>query len=310
MVSTVAQQLLNSASARFDQVTADLMELWEWPCSCDHPGGMVGCMACPGFRLFVEDMQEQLSQGHSTSKFVQLPPLTLEPPYSVESRQNCLLLYRRGFSLTKIQRVTGVANRKIIRRWLIEENLLSLSIEDHQTQRRKCLDLYKKGYKLYEIEDETRVPGDLVSCWAKQDGIKRTHPQYTEAQRQECFRLYFDERLPRFQVSKRTGVSDHQVKQWLEDPNAPRQQNFKRGTPLLYSDHDKKMCNALFQKGYTPRQVEEITGIGIGTLLSWLKEYCLKLLEEGYSREHVEKLSGVGYRVLKRWWCDTINSSA
>jgi hypothetical protein len=304
MVSNLARQLLESASARFDRITAALMESWDWPCSCERPGEKVGCIECPGFRLFVEDMQERLSQEQATNSFMRLSPLILKPSYSNKSRQNCLLLYQRGFNLTTIQRVTGVTDRKIIRQWLVEEGLLSLSLQDHLDQRQKCISLYKQGLKPHEIEDETSVPADAVAYWAKREGILRPKPDYTGGQKQECLGLYFEENLSYAQVSQRTGVPDYQIKQWIKDSGRSRERIYGGGKPPLYSDHDREECISLFQQGYTTQQVEEMTRISSGTLIPWLKEHCLELLEEGYPREEIEHLTGVGHRVLKKWWKD------
>ncbi|HEY9764284.1 MAG TPA: hypothetical protein V6D07_17275 [Trichocoleus sp.] len=308
MSSKLTLALVENAAVRFDQVMTELLETWGWPCECTSPGRLQQCLSCPGFRQLVEDMQQRLA-ANLEDDLVELAPLVLKPPYSDKVRQDCLLLYKRGANLSTIQRVTGVTNRKVLRAWLVEAELLSRSICDCKHQQQRCLELYQQGLTPSEIEDRTRVHADVISHWAGEAGISRPKNHLTDAQKEAIPQLFY-ENLSFAKIGRCIDANPHQVKQWAREAGLKRKRIYGGARPPVYSESDKQECLLLLQEGYTTQQIEELTDISANTLLEWFKEFCLHLLQEGRTPTEVEALTGVGFRVLPRWWRTVVNPEA
>ncbi len=300
MSSNVTRQVLAIASANYEQAMSQLLPSWDWPCSCAQPGEQLKCLQCPGFRLFVEEMQANLSDTPKET-FVQVPSMQIKLPYSEEIRQNCIWLYERGHCLTRIQELTGVTNRKIIRNWLVDAGLMIISLPAHEHQRERCLRLYQQGMTPSEVEDITRVPADMTAYWASYADILHPKPVFTDTQKEECLKLYLSGHSAKT-VEHQTGVPAHSIKEWVKKAGIKRQRIFGGGKPRTYTEDDKQRALALFQKKYATQQVEEITGFGAGTLRQWLKEHCQHLLDAGWTPAQVEEAFGIGHTVLIQWW--------
>lgn len=308
MSSKLTLALVENAAVRFDQVMSELLETWDWPCECTLPGRLPQCLSCPGFRLLIEDMQQQLA-ANLEGDLVELAPLVLEPPYSDKVRQDCLLLYKRGANLSTIQRLTGVTSRKALRAWLVEAELLSSSTYDYKHQQQRCLELYQQGLTPGEVEDRTRVHANVISHWAGEAGISRPKNHLTDAQKEAIPQLFY-QNLSFAKIGRRIGADFYLVKQWAREAGLKRKRVYGGARPPVYSESDKQECLLLLQEGYTTQQIEELTDIGAKTLVEWFKEFCLHLLREGRTPAEVEALTGVGFRVLPKWWRTVVNPEA
>ncbi|NEQ29863.1 MAG: hypothetical protein F6K04_02480 [Leptolyngbya sp. SIO4C5] len=300
MASNITRKLLETVSINYERVMTELLPHWDWPCQCERPGKQLRCLECPGFRILVDEMQNRLS-GTPQEAFAQLPPIKRQKPYPNEIQQICIHLFKRGHTLTEIQALTGVANRKTLRAWLVAENLIDTSTRAHEIHRTRCLDLYKQGLKPAEVEDATGVPADLIAHWASQAGVARPNPTFTDEQKTVCIELYLNG-LSAKSVEQQTNIPELHIKKWIKESGVRRKRIFGSGRPPTYGKEDKQKAFSLFQAGYTTQQIEEKISVGANTLLRWLKNRCLYLLDNGWTPSQIETQFGVGNRVLRQWW--------
>jgi len=308
MASNLTRQLVEQAAVHYERVMAELLPAWDWPCHCVQPGGQLHCLECPGFRLLIEAMQARLSETPQET-FVQLPPIKRQRPYSEQVQQDCVELFQRGYTLSKIQALTGVTNRKTLRAWLIERHLIDTSVHAHELQRTRCLELYEQGLKPAEVEDLTGVPADVTAHWATQAGVARPNPTFTAEQQQTCLDLYRSG-LSAEAISQQTGLPKDRIKKWIKESGIKRPRISGGGRPPKYSPEQQEEVIALFRAGDSTQQIEEKTGIGANTLIRWLKRHCLQLLDAGVPPQQIEAEFGVGSRVLKKWWTTLLRDRA
>jgi hypothetical protein len=85
-------------------------------------------------------------------------PTEIKPPYSDEVKQQCVDLHTQGYSLERIQSLTGVTNCRRLREWIRQANHLDRPVEPTPELRQRCLNLHADGMSASQIEDLTEFP--------------------------------------------------------------------------------------------------------------------------------------------------------
>lgn len=136
MKSNLTINIFEQAVERFTVTSASVLKDWRLPCNCPAPGERADCQNCPYFRELVQRIQEKLHSAPAEVFPVILPP-EIHPPYPSEVRQQCLELYGQGYSLEKIQQLTGVRNRQTLRRWIRKAGQLKEASDYSMAERQR-----------------------------------------------------------------------------------------------------------------------------------------------------------------------------
>jgi transposase len=270
MSSQLTLQQFQRAADRFLNAKAKVLETWTTPCQCDVPGAFVKCEDCPYFKGYVLRLQEQLDVAPGIRLPAVLAP-ALKAPYSKEVRQQCLELFRLGFSIGGIQQLTGVANRKTLRRWLYSEGLLQRADQLTSTIRQQCLDLYSDGLTVKEIEDLMRIGGDIISSLVSDESLSRPKPNYSQQQRQASLELYM-QGLSLQEIEEKTQVHGPTIRSWAKAEGLHRERRYGGGRTRVYDQAFREDCLRLLEEGWTLPQVELEKGVAIDTIRRWKKE--------------------------------------
>lgn len=270
MTSQLSIQQFQSAADRFLKAKDKVLATWVVPCQCTVPGAFVECQNCPYFKVYVLRLQAQLDIPAN----IKLPAVTmpeLKPPYSKEVRQQCLELFRLGFSIGGIQQLTGVTNRRTLQKWLSAERLLPTAKELTPIIRQQCLDLYSDGLSVKEIEDLMRVGGDVISGLIASAGISRPKANYSEQQRQESLDLYM-QGWGLQEIEDKTHVHGRTIRAWAKVEEIHRERLYGGGRPRVYDQAFRDDCLRLLEEGWTAAQVELEKGVAVGTIRRWKRE--------------------------------------
>jgi hypothetical protein len=270
MTSQLSLQQFQRAADRFIKAKDKVLATWATPCQCDIPGKTVECQNCPYFKAYVLRLQAQLD----ISANVKLPGVMtpeLKPPYSKEVRQQCLELFRLGFSIGEIWHLTGVTSRRTLQKWLYAEGLLLTVDKLSPKIRQQCLDLYSDGLSVKEIEDLMRVGGDVISYWVRKKGMSRPRVNYSEQQRQESLDLY-KQGWGLQEIENKTQVYGETVRAWAKAEGFHRERQSRVGRPRVYDQAFRDDCLRLLEKGWTVAQVELEKGVAVGTIRQWKRE--------------------------------------
>src|SRR4028118_1807359 len=260
------------AADRFLSVEAQALKTWQGCSHCSDPGLQLRCQKCPYFIELVLEIQKKL-QCDLEQKLPRILPLELEQPYSEEVLQQCLELYSQDsqkYSLTEIQRLTGITNREVLRNWLNSKDLIKKSKDYSQSERQPYLALYQEGLTPKEIEETTGVSVELLYEWIRQAGISRGHSKYPQELKKECLFLYI-QGSSCGQIEALTGVPRGMVGDWVKEANLKKEPR-KGCRPPKYSPEVKQACLELVAQGKSASQIEEKLNISTTTIRVWLRE--------------------------------------
>lgn len=263
-------QCFDQAVERFLKAEAEVLQHWKSPCQCELPGGKWECLECVYCRDLIDLIQKQLS-SESEEVFPELLPPEIEPPFSEEVQQQCLDLWRNGYTLKKIIWLTGVNNRRLLRKWLTSENLMGGAADYSEAEKQLCIELYLEGKTPSEIEDQTGISGEIISEWVQQAGVSRPKTCYTKEQKESCLSLYLEGKtLP--EVEHLTGVPGELVRCWAKLAHLKRPRRRATGRPRVYPPEVREQCKQLLEEGKTPVQVAHVLGVTADAVRRWSKE--------------------------------------
>ena len=260
------------ATDRFLSVEAQALKTWQGCSHCSDPGLQLRCQKCPYFIELVLEIQKKL-QSELEQKLPRILPLELEQPYSEEVLQQCLELYSQDsqkYSLTEIQRLTGITNREVLRNWLNSKGLIKKSKDYSQAERQPYLALYKEGLTPKQIEEATGVSVELLYDWIKQAGITRGYTSYPQERKKECLFLYI-QGSSCGEIETLTGIPRVTVGNWVKQANLGKEPR-KGGRPPKYPPEVKQACLELVAQGKSLSQIEEKVNIAPDTIRRWLRE--------------------------------------
>lgn len=273
MSSQLTLNIFEQAASRFTAALAEVLKDWHSSCNCPAPGERPDCQNCPYFKELVELIQAKLHPTPAEVFPVMLPP-EIKPPYQEEVKQQCLDLHERGYPLEKIQRLTGVANRKTLRRWIRERGGLKTGAEYSPEEKQRYLNLYADGMSPQQIEDLTGVSADLVTDWVKMAGVAKSRRCYSDEQKQRVLSLYLEERELK-EIEVLTGVRAASARSIAKRADLHRARRYRGGRPPGHPPEVKQSCQKLLQEGKSPPQIEELLGVSADTVRRWRKEWGL-----------------------------------
>ncbi|MBD2358875.1 hypothetical protein H6G41_30480 [Tolypothrix sp. FACHB-123] len=271
MVSKITLQIFEKAVSRFSDVEAECLKDWQAPCNCPNPGQTNSCSKCPYFKDLVLQIQNELHQSPTEVFPVILPP-EIQPPYSDEVKQQCLEMYSAGYPIEKIKQLTGVTNRKIIRKWINTQDFLKEPVPNKLELRQYCVNLYAEGMKPKQIEDLTGVSAAKISHWVEAAGISRPRKIYSDTQKQNSLALY-QEGYRIKEIENITGVHGELVRTWAKRAKIHRARLYKVGGIPVHSLEVRESCRKLLEQGKNPPQIEELLGINTKTIRKWAKQW-------------------------------------
>jgi transposase-like protein len=273
MSSRLTLNIFEQAASRFTAAEAEVLQDWHSPCNCQSPGEYPNCQNCPYFKELVELIQAKLHPTPAEVFPIILPP-EIKPPYHEEVKQQCLDLHERGYPLEKIQGLTGVTNRKTLRRWIRETGGLKTGTEYSPEEKQRCLNLYADGMTPQQIEDTTGVSADVIGDWARQAGVFKARTSYSDEQKQQVQALYKEERTLS-EIEALTGVRAASARSMAKRANLHRARRYGGGRPVGHPPEVKQSCQKLLQEGKSPPQIEELLGVSADTVRRWKKEWGL-----------------------------------
>ncbi|MGB3494231.1 MAG: hypothetical protein WBA57_15985 [Elainellaceae cyanobacterium] len=274
-------EYIQQSAAQFEQARSAALEGWQGPCHCPDPGRRERCQSCPAFRLFIRQMQQELSGGDETLIPLLLMPKDHRPDENV-LRQQCEELFRCGHSLEDIRWMTGANSLRQIRQWLRQSGLMGGS-QDYEELRPSCIQRYRDGLEPRQIEKELGVPTDVVGHWVSQIGESRPKRQHTEQEKQRCIDLYLQGNSFKT-VEKMTQVPVHTIKKWVKEAKVKRPPLKKKsGRPPVHSLEFRQACLDLLAQGYSMNQVAQLKGVSSKTICNWKNKVRLppESTEEG-----------------------------
>jgi transposase-like protein len=270
MSSQLTLNIFEQAASRFTAAEAEVLKDWHSPCNCQSPGEMSNCQNCPYFRELVQRIQEKLHSAPAEVFPVLLPP-EIHSPYPSEVRQQCLELYGQGYSLEKIQQLTGVTNRQTLRRWIRKAGQLQEASDYSMAEKQRYVNLYVEGMSPSQIESLSGVPADLIRRWIWLAGVSRPRTSYSDEQKQQALALYKEGRDVK-EIEALTGVYAQSVRSMAKRANLYRPRRYGGGRPPVHSPEVKQSCLKLLQEGKSPSQIEELLGVSADTVRKWKKE--------------------------------------
>jgi transposase-like protein len=271
MSSQLTVNIFKQAAERFTAAEAEALKDWRLPCNCQFPGEMSNCQNCPYFRELVQRIQEKLHSAPAEVFPVMLPP-EIHPPYPSQVRQQCLELYGQGYSLEKIQQLTGVTNRQTLRCWIRKAGQLKEASDYSMAERQRYVNLYVDGMSPQQIENQTGISADLIREWTRQAGVSRPRTSYSDEQKQQALALYKEGRDVK-EIEALTGVCAQSVQSMAKRANLYRPRRYRGGRPRLHSPEVMQSCHQLLQEGKSPPQIEELLGVSADTVRRWRKEW-------------------------------------
>jgi transposase-like protein len=271
MSSQLTVNIFKQAAERFTAAEAEAIKDWRLPCNCPAPGERSNCQNCPYFRELVQRIQEKLHPTPTEVFPIMLPP-EINPPYPLEVRQQCLELYGQGYSLEKIQQLTGVANRQTLRRWIRKAGKLKEASDYSMAERQRYVNLYVEGMSPQQIEDVTGTSADLIREWTRQAGVSRPRTSYSDEQKEQALALYKEGRDVK-EIEVLTGVYAKSVQSMAKRANLYRPRRYRGGRSRLHSREVRQSCQKLLQEGKSPPQIEELLGVSADTVRKWKKEW-------------------------------------
>ncbi len=296
MSSQLTVNIFKQAAERFTAAEAEALKDWRSPCNCPAPGEKPNCQNCPYFKELVQLIQEKLHPTPTEVFPIILPP-ELEQPYPLEVKQQCIDLHTQGYSLEKIQRLTGMTNRKILRCWIRQVGRLKRGTEYSQAERQHYVNLYADGMSPQHIEDVTGTSADLIREWARQAGVSRPRTRYSDEQKQQALALFQEGRDVK-EIEALTGVYAKSINSMANRANLSNLHRPRRygsgGTPV-HSLEVKQSCQKLLQEGKSPPQIEELLGVSADTIRKWKKKWeqtadVLSPLDEPNTPDEASKL--------------------
>lgn len=273
MSSTLTLAVFQQAADHYLEAKQQVGATWQPLCPCTTPGQSRQCLECPGFKGFVSRIQQHIiqTQGIETPSFPICTVPVVDAPYSDTVHHHVLKLYEYGFSIQQIQLLTGVNNKRTIRAWLYQAELLRKQGEYSPEERAWAMELYQQGLTPQEVEEQTRISADAVGKWASESGTSRAKVNYSTEQRQRSLELYAQGASLK-EITAETGVHGPTACAWGKAFGIERPKR-RKGRPRVHSDEVRQKCLDLILKdGKDVVQVEMEMNISASTLRNWLKE--------------------------------------
>lgn len=269
MTQKIAKTCLKNAVERFEVANTEALKTWKGFCGCSTPGLEIKCLDCPYCLEYIQHLQKQI---HPTPEkvFAQKAPPPIASLDSEETRQQCVEMYRNGYSLNQIKQLTGFGQFPTLRRWLKEEGLLKGKKDYSQPEKEHCIQLYSQGMTPFEIESITHISVELIRAWVSDAGVARPLKRYSESQKQLALSMY-EEGESFAKIREVTGICNTMVKEYAQKAKVRRKKKPKGGKPAIYSDDFQQKCLNLLEEGKTTSQVEEIMGVSADTVRKWKK---------------------------------------
>jgi len=271
MFSKLTINTFEQATQRFIAAEAEALKDWHPFCNCLNPGGELECENCPYFHVLVQLIQEKLHPIPAEVFPVILPP-EIKPPYSDEVKQQCVKLHTQGYSLERIQSLTGVTNCRRLREWIRQANHLDRPVEPTPELRQRCLNLHADGMSASQIEDLTGVPTKTVNDWLKAAGLFKPRLFYSTAQKEQALALYRDGRDVG-EIETLTGVSAQSLGSMANRANLTRPKRVRIGRPRIHPPETRQACQNLLREGKSAVQIEELLGVSASTIRNWKKQW-------------------------------------
>ncbi len=271
MSSQLTLKIFEQAASRFAAAEAEVLKDWDLPCHCPAPGEHPDCQNCPYLKELVELIQAKLHPAPAEIFPILLPP-EIKPPYPLALKQQCLDLHQRGYPFEKIQRLTGVSNRKTLISLIRQMDGLKTGTQYSPEERQHCLNLYADGMTSQQIEDSTGVPTDVIARWARLAGISKPRTRYSKEQKQRVLELYKEERELQ-EIEALTGVHAASVQSIAHKANLHRPRKYRGGRPPTHPPQVKQLCQKLLQEGKSFAQIEELLCVSADTVRRWKKEW-------------------------------------
>lgn len=271
MFSKFTVNTFEQAAQRFTAAEAEALKDWHSFCNCLNPGGELECENCVYFKVLVQLIQEKLHPIPAEIFPVILPP-EIKAPYSDEVKQQCVELHTQGYSLERIQSLTGVTNCRLLREWIRQANHLERAVDYTAELRQRCLNLHADGMSASQIEDLTGVPTKIVNDWLKAAGLFKPRLFYSTAQKQQALALYQEGR-DLGEIERLTGVSAPSLGSMATRANLNRPKRVKLGRPRIHSAETRQSCQNLLREGKSPVQIEELLGVNASTIHNWKKQW-------------------------------------
>ncbi|MBW4472633.1 MAG: transposase [Stenomitos rutilans HA7619-LM2] len=271
MTSQLTLSTLQAAAARYDEAAAKVLSAWEWVCECSSPGQSLACLDCTGFKLFIELVQKQ-SCSEAPGEFPHILPARQLPPYSATLKQDCILLFQKGYTTEQIQYFTGMGNQTVLLSWLREAKLMGSTTRDYEHQKQRCIELSLKGLLPVQVQVETGVPADVVSRWLRDVNIQQKRRQFSQEDKQHCLALYLSGKSL-LTVAKEMDIPRSTVESWVRRSGAQRARVKGGGRPPIYAKMFKLECVALVREGKSCVEVSEIKGCSETAVREWWQKF-------------------------------------
>jgi hypothetical protein len=183
MSHKIANSCLESAVKRFEKANNEELKKWKVYCGCSIPGTKIKCHHCPYFLDYLQALQKRLESNPKKVFAIKLVP-QLSPPYSSEIREQCVGMFINGYSLRRIQALTGINSLKHIRTWVVEEGLMKKRREYSSQEKQHCVELYLKGMNPVDVEEVTGISADSIRDWVFNAGVARPKNAYSDVQKE------------------------------------------------------------------------------------------------------------------------------
>lgn len=271
MASQLTLKTLQAAADRYDQAAAQALAQWDWVCGCSSPGQSLACLDCTGFKLFIDSVQQQLGSEVS-GEFSRILPATQLPPYSETLKQDCILLFQKGYTTQQIKELTGMGNQEVLLSWLRDAKLMGSSTRDYLDLKQRCIELSLKGLLPVQVQVETGVPADVVSRWLRTSDLRQNWRRFSQADKQRCIELYLSGKSLKT-VAKEMNIRRSTVESWIRQSGAHRARIKGTGRPSIYSEAFKLECVALVRTGKSFVEVSEMKGCSETAVREWWQKF-------------------------------------
>lgn len=138
--------------------------------------------------------------------------------------------------------------------------------------------MYKEAKTPLEIEEITRIPGNVIRNWVFKAGIARPKNHYSLEQQQQAISMY-SQGISYSEIETVTGVPPSMTKKFAHQAKTQQKVHRKRkskgGRPPVYSSEFKQTCLDMLAQGKTLVQIEELIGVGAGSIRRWQKDHQL-----------------------------------
>ncbi|MEM7760242.1 MAG: hypothetical protein AAF298_19255 [Cyanobacteria bacterium P01_A01_bin.40] len=269
--STIAQ-ISNTGEKYINAYNNLVKDFWQNHCGCSKPGLSAKCQTCPYGIEFIQKIQSTIDPEEKL-KMTEISPPQRSLPYSGSVKRRCVEMFELGYSLTQIQKFTGVESVVELRHLLRDSGIYKSAKDYSKKQKQQCLDLYLSGKTPLEIEEEMRISGFAIYKWIHSSGISRPHKtRYSQEQEERALSMYVEGKSYS-KIKSATGIPAHRVNKLAKEKKVKRKRQPKAGRPAVYSKEVKQTCLDLLAEGKTAMQIEQLVGVSAGQIRMWRRDY-------------------------------------